>query len=136
MASGSSSSRFPPITRSPATRDRCQRRRDERRPSRSALGDLLPVSTTDSVRGWPQQPRSGPTWSKETVMSVYRVTEIIGTSSTSWEDAAAEAIRTAAGTIRDLRVAEVIKQDIALDDAGAITYRTKLQLSFKYAPEG
>jgi flavin-binding protein dodecin len=57
-------------------------------------------------------------------MSVYRVTEIIGTSSTSWEDAAAEAIRTAAGTIR-----------IHLDDGGAIIYRTKLQLSFKYERE-
>ena len=67
-------------------------------------------------------------------MSVYRVTEIIGTSGTSWEDAAAEAIRTAAGTLRDLRVAEVVKQDIHLDEAGAITYRTKLQLSFKYEP--
>jgi hypothetical protein len=70
--------------------------------------------------------------SKESMMSVYRVTEIIGTSSTSWEDAAAEAIRTAAVTIRDLRVAEVVKQDIHLDENGAITYRTKLQLSFKY----
>jgi dodecin len=69
---------------------------------------------------------------KESVMSVYRVTEIIGTSSTSWEDAAAEAIRTAAGTLRDLRVAEVVKQDIHLDEGGAITYRIKLQLSFKY----
>ena len=67
-------------------------------------------------------------------MSVYRVTEIIGTSTTSWEDAASEAIRTAAGTLRDLRVAEVIKQDIHLDEGGAITYRTKLQLSFKYEP--
>ncbi len=73
--------------------------------------------------------------SKESVMSVYRVTEIIGTSSTSWEDAAAEAIRTAAGTLRDLRVAEVVKQDIHLDEDGAITYRTKLQLSFKYEPD-
>jgi flavin-binding protein dodecin len=72
---------------------------------------------------------------KESVMSVYRVTEIIGTSSTSWEDAAAEAIRTAAGTLRDLRVAEVVKQDIHLDEGGAITYRTKLQLSFKYEPD-
>jgi dodecin len=70
--------------------------------------------------------------SKESGMSVYRVTEIIGTSNTSWEDAAAEAIRTAAGTLRDLRVAEVVKQDIHLDEDGAITYRTKLQLSFKY----
>jgi dodecin len=74
------------------------------------------------------------TWSRESVMSVYRVTEIIGTSSTSWEDAAAEAIRTAAGTLRDLRVAEVVKQDIHLDEDGTITYRTKLQLSFKYEP--
>ena len=67
-------------------------------------------------------------------MSVYRVTEIIGTSSTSWEEAAAEAVRTAGGTIRDLRVAEVVKQDIHVDEAGAIAYRTKLQLSFKYEP--
>jgi flavin-binding protein dodecin len=68
-------------------------------------------------------------------VSVYRVTEIIGTSGTSWEEAAAEAIRTASATIRDLRVAEVIKQDIHLDEAGTITYRTKLQLSFKYESE-
>jgi hypothetical protein len=68
-------------------------------------------------------------------MSVYRVIEVIGTSGTSWEDAAADAIRTASGSIRDLRVAEVVKQDIALDEGGAITYRTKLQLSFKYEQE-
>jgi flavin-binding protein dodecin len=73
--------------------------------------------------------------SKESIMSVYRVTEVIGTSGTSWEDAAAEAIRAAAGTIHDLRVAEVVKQDIHLDEGGAITYRTKLQLSFKYERE-
>jgi flavin-binding protein dodecin len=77
-------------------------------------------------------PKRGRIWSRETIMSVYRVTEIIGTSSTSWEDAAAEAIRTAARTVRDLRVAEVVKQDIHLDEGGTITYRTKLQLSFKY----
>ena len=68
-------------------------------------------------------------------MSVYRVIEVIGTSSTSWEDAAAEAVRTAGGTLRDLRVAEVAKQDIHLDEDGSITYRTKLQLSFKYEHE-
>ena len=68
-------------------------------------------------------------------MSVYRVTEIIGTSRTSWEEAAAEAIKTAAGTLRDLRVAEVVKLDIALDEGGALTYRAKLQLSFKYEHE-
>jgi dodecin len=64
-------------------------------------------------------------------MSVYKVIEVIGTSSTSWEDAAAEAVRTTAETIRDLRVAEVVKQDVHLDESGVITYRTKLQLSFK-----
>jgi len=68
-------------------------------------------------------------------MSVYKVVEVIGTSSTSWEDAAAEAVRTASETIRDMRVAEVVKQDIHLDENGAITYRTKLQLSFKYQHE-
>ena len=55
-----------------------------------------------------------------------------GTSSESWEDAAASAIKTAAQTLRDLRVAEVVKQDIHLDEGGAITFRTKLQVSFKY----
>jgi flavin-binding protein dodecin len=68
-------------------------------------------------------------------MSVYKVIELIGTSSTSWEDAAAEAVKTASATIRDLRIAEVAKQDIHLDENGTITYRTKLQLSFKYENE-
>ena len=68
-------------------------------------------------------------------MNVYKVIEVIGTSSTSWEDAAAEAVKTTAETIRDIRVAEVVKQDIHLEEGGAITYRTKLQLSFKYEDE-
>jgi len=63
---------------------------------------------------------------------VYKVIDIIGTSSTSWEDAATEAVGTAGQTIRDIRVAEVVEQDIHLDESGAITYRTKLQISFKY----
>jgi dodecin len=65
-------------------------------------------------------------------MSVYRVIDVIGTSNTSWEDAATEAIKTAGNTLRDLRVAEVVEQDIHLDEGGSITFRTKLQLSFKY----
>jgi dodecin len=65
-------------------------------------------------------------------MSVYRVIDVIGTSNTSWEDAATEAIKTAGNTLRDLRVAEVVEQDIHLDEGGGITFRTKLQLSFKY----
>ncbi len=65
-------------------------------------------------------------------MSVYRVIDVVGTSSTSWEEAAANAIKTASQSVRDLRVAEVIKQDIHVEDGGALVYRTKLQLSFKY----
>jgi len=65
-------------------------------------------------------------------MSVYRVTDIIGTSTESWEDAASVALNTARNTIRDLRVAEVVAQDIHLADDGGITYRTKLRVSFKY----
>jgi dodecin len=68
-------------------------------------------------------------------MSVYKVIDIIGTSTTSWEEAAAEAVRTAGRTIRDIRVAEVVAQDIHLDESGGITYRTKLQISFKYESE-
>jgi flavin-binding protein dodecin len=65
-------------------------------------------------------------------MSVYRVIDIIGTSTNSWEEAAADAVRTARRTIRDVRVAEVVKQDIHLEEDGGITYRSRLQLSFKY----
>ena len=65
-------------------------------------------------------------------MSVYKVIDVIGTSSDSWEDAAAEALRTVRLTIRDVRVAEVVKQDIHLEENGDITYRSKLQISFKY----
>jgi dodecin len=65
-------------------------------------------------------------------MSVYRVTDVIGTSTESWEDAASLAVKTASQTLRDLRVAEVVAQDIHLGEDGSITYRTKLRLSFKY----
>jgi dodecin len=65
-------------------------------------------------------------------MSVYRVTDVIGTSTQSWEDAASVAINTARQTIRDLRVAEVVAQDIHLGEDGGLTFRTKVRLSFKY----
>lgn len=71
-------------------------------------------------------------------MSVYRVTEIIGTSKKSWEEAAREALSAASGSLRNLRVAEVLEQDIALSEDGQIeAFRTKLRVSFKYeAPVG
>ena len=66
---------------------------------------------------------------------VYRVTEIIGTSKTSWEDAAKSAIEAAAKSLRDLRIAEISKLDMKLDDDGkVVAYRARVSLSFKYAP--
>lgn len=64
--------------------------------------------------------------------SVYRVTEVIGVSSESWEAAARNAVETAAGTVRDLRVAEVVRQDITIENGGVVSYRVRLGLSFKY----
>ena len=65
-------------------------------------------------------------------MSVYRVIDVIGTSTTSWEEAAADAIREAGTSVRDLRVAEIVKQDIHVGDGGQLIYRTRIQLSFRY----
>jgi dodecin len=64
--------------------------------------------------------------------SVYRVTELIGTSSQSWEAAAKTAIETAAKSLRDLRVAEVVEQDMTIENGKVTTYRVKLNVSFKY----
>lgn len=63
---------------------------------------------------------------------VYRVTEIIGTSKVSWEDAAKNAVETAAKTLRDLRVAEVSKLDVTVEDGKVVAYRARVSLSFKY----
>jgi flavin-binding protein dodecin len=64
---------------------------------------------------------------------VYRVTEVIGTSTSSWEDAARNAVQTAAGTLRDLRIAEVSKLDMRLDESGKVVqFRARVSLSFKY----
>jgi flavin-binding protein dodecin len=63
---------------------------------------------------------------------VYRVTDIIGTSSVSWEDAARSAVETAARTLRDLRVAEVNKLDMKVENGKVVAYRARVALSFKY----
>jgi len=67
--------------------------------------------------------------------SVYRVTDVIGTSSESWEAAARTAVATAAGTIHDLRVAEVVKLDVTIENGKITRYRARLNLSFKYDKE-
>jgi len=64
--------------------------------------------------------------------SVYRVTEVIGVSSESWDAAARNAVETAAKTIRDLRVAEVTRTDVTIENGRIASYRVRLDISFKY----
>lgn len=64
--------------------------------------------------------------------SVYRVTEVIGTSEESWEAATRHAVETAARTVRDLRIAEVVKLDVTIENGKVTTYRARLNISFKY----
>lgn len=65
-------------------------------------------------------------------MSVYKVIELIGTSTESWEKAAAEAVETASKSLRDLRIAEVVEFDMQLEDGKVKAYRAKIKVSFKY----
>lgn len=67
--------------------------------------------------------------------SVYKVLELIGTSTKSWEDAAMVAINRASRTLRDLRVAEVVEQDLVIEGGKVQAFRTKLKVSFKYEEE-
>jgi flavin-binding protein dodecin len=64
--------------------------------------------------------------------SVYKVIEIIGSSTKSWEDAAISAIATASKSLKDLRIAEVVEQDMQIEEGKIVAYRVKLHVSFKY----
>jgi len=64
--------------------------------------------------------------------SVYRVTEVIGVSSESWEAAARNAVETAGQTVRDLRIAEVIREDVTIENGKIANFRVRLGISFKY----
>jgi dodecin len=68
--------------------------------------------------------------------SVYRVTELVGTSSESWERAAASAVETAAQTLRDLRIGEVVELDMHLENGRVLFYRARVKVSFKYERSG
>ena len=63
---------------------------------------------------------------------IYRVTEVIGTSSDSWEDAARNAVKTASKTLRDLRIAEITKLDVRIEEGKVVQFRARVSLSFKY----
>jgi flavin-binding protein dodecin len=67
--------------------------------------------------------------------SVYKVVELVGTSTESWEDAAASAVETAAKSLRDLRIAEVVELDMQIEDSKVRAYRAKVKVSFKYQVE-
>lgn len=67
--------------------------------------------------------------------SIYRVTEVIGTSTESWEDAARHAVETAAQSLRDLRVGEIVKLDVTIEDGRVTHYRSRVNISFKYEAE-
>ncbi|MEW6569110.1 MAG: dodecin family protein [Chloroflexota bacterium] len=67
--------------------------------------------------------------------SVYKIVELVGTSDESWEKAAANAVETAAKSLRDLRIAEIVQLDMAVEDGKVRTYRAKVKLSFKYEHE-
>lgn len=67
--------------------------------------------------------------------SIYRVTEVIGTSSDSWEDATRHAVETAANTLRDLRIGEVVKLDVTIEDGRVTQYRSRVNISFKYSAD-
>ena len=65
---------------------------------------------------------------------VYRVIDVIGTSTVSWEEAARNAVETAGGSLRDLRIAEVSRLDVKIEGGKVVAFRARLQLSFKYEP--
>ena len=67
--------------------------------------------------------------------SVYRVIDVVGVSEQSWEDAARSAVETAATSLRDLRIAEVTRLDVTIEDGKVSSFRARLNLSFKYEPE-
>lgn len=66
--------------------------------------------------------------------SVYRITEVVGTSPESWEAAARSAVETAGKSLRDLRVAEVTRQDVTIENGAITNFRVRLGISFKYEP--
>ncbi|HYA41123.1 MAG TPA: dodecin family protein [Syntrophobacteraceae bacterium] len=65
-------------------------------------------------------------------MSVYKIIEVVGASPTSWEDAAKQAVEVAGKTLRDIRIAEVVKFDMRLEGGKIVEYRARVNLSFKY----
>jgi dodecin len=96
----------------------------------------LGAATADSPEYDRRAPAPGALYDEEAAMpktdGVYRVIEVIGTSTTSWEEAAKKAVQTASRSLRDLRIAEVVKMDMKVENGRVAAYRTRVMLSFKY----
>ena len=76
--------------------------------------------------------RSTAATKKPTADAVYKIVEVVGVSATSWEEAGRKAVETAASSLRDLRIAEVVKMDMKVEDGKVAAFRTRVSLSFKY----
>jgi flavin-binding protein dodecin len=89
---------------------------------------------TERLRALYESESKGKTMAKQvgSAESIYKLVEVIGTSTKSWDDAAKNAVETAAGTLRDLRIAEVVKLDMKVEDGKVRAYRARVMLSFKY----
>jgi flavin-binding protein dodecin len=88
------------------------------------------IGYNEFARGSSRESRREEIMAKDT--GVYRVTEVIGTSTNSWEDAARNAVKTAAKSLRDLRIAEITKLDVRIENGKISQFRARLSLSFKY----
>jgi dodecin len=96
--------------------------------ARAGRCNLLPTAAADVKES------GGSVFGREGRMadSVYRVTEVVGVSSESWEAAARAAVETAARSVRDLRIAEVLRQDLTIENGSVLNYRVRLAISFKF----
>ncbi len=79
-----------------------------------------------------KKPAAKKSVSKDSESAVYKIVEIVGSSAVSWEDAARVAVESASKTLRDMRVAEVVKLDMKIDNGKVVAYRARVSMSFKY----
>jgi len=106
--------------------------RDSKPGCRKSRGNGLTKTVAEQLIGTSKQKGNIMAKKGGSADSVYKVVELVGTSSKSWEDAAKNAVETAAGSLRDLRVAEIVKQDMTVENGKVAAYRARVLVSFKY----
>jgi flavin-binding protein dodecin len=102
-----------------------------------SVAELPSQARCNGAVEWRQSPRNPIQKRKEDKMadSVYKFIDLVGSSTTSWEDAAKNAVETASKSLRDLRVAEILKLDMKVENGKVTAYRARVKLSFKYASD-